>query len=107
MHCLLLALIMLELILFLKAEEWTTLTDAQRASVKAQYAAAGIKLVVSVFGSTDVPTSTGVNPVTMVRIHRVLPKRTTYSKFRFQATTMAEWVIQYNLDGIDVDYVRL
>ncbi|KAJ7116027.1 glycoside hydrolase [Mycena epipterygia] len=70
---------------FDKAFEWTTLTDAQRASVKAQYAAAGIKLVVSVFGSSDVPTSTGVNPVTM-------------------ATTMAEWVIQYNLDGIDVDY---
>ncbi|KAJ6591490.1 glycoside hydrolase family 18 protein [Mycena vulgaris] len=70
---------------FDKAFEWTTLTDAQRAAVKSQYAAAGIKLVVSVFGSTDVPTSSGVNPVTM-------------------ATTMAEWVIQYNLDGIDVDY---
>jgi hypothetical protein len=50
-----------------KAFEWTTLTDAQRASVKAQYNAAGIKLVVSVFGSTDVPTSSGVNPVTMVQ----------------------------------------
>ncbi|KAJ7180662.1 glycoside hydrolase family 18 protein [Mycena filopes] len=68
-----------------KAQEWTTLTAAQRASVKAQYAAAGIKLIVSVFGSTDVPTSSGVNPTTM-------------------ATTMANWVIQYNLDGIDVDY---
>ncbi|KAJ7446727.1 glycoside hydrolase family 18 protein [Mycena latifolia] len=70
---------------FDKAFEWTTLTDAQRASVKSQYNAAGIKLVVSVFGSTDVPTSSGVNPITM-------------------ATTMAEWVIQFNLDGIDVDY---
>ncbi|KAJ7334138.1 glycoside hydrolase family 18 protein [Mycena albidolilacea] len=70
---------------FDKAFEWTTLTDAQRASVKAQYNAAGIKLVVSVFGSTDVPTSSGVNPVTM-------------------ATTMANWVKQFNLDGIDVDY---
>ncbi|KAJ7612521.1 glycoside hydrolase family 18 protein [Mycena polygramma] len=70
---------------FDKAEEWTTLTDAQRASVKAQYNAAGIKLIVSVFGSTDVPTSSGANPVTT-------------------ATTMANWVKQYNLDGIDVDY---
>ncbi|KAJ6581492.1 glycoside hydrolase [Mycena capillaripes] len=70
---------------FDKAFEWTTLTAAQRASVKAQYNAAGIKLVVSVFGSTDVPTSSNVNPVTM-------------------ATTMANWVIQFNLDGIDVDY---
>jgi len=68
-----------------KAFEWTTYTDAQRATVKAQYAAAGIKLLVSAFGSSDVPTSSGINPVTM-------------------ATTMAEWVIQYNLDGIDVDY---
>ncbi|KAJ6610196.1 glycoside hydrolase [Mycena sp. CBHHK59/15] len=68
-----------------RAYEWTTLTAAQRATVKAQYAAAGIKLLVSAFGSTDVPTSSGVNPVTM-------------------ATTMANWVIQYGLDGIDVDY---
>ncbi|KAJ7155373.1 glycoside hydrolase family 18 protein [Mycena crocata] len=70
---------------FDKAFEWTSLTAAQRASVKAQYAAAGIKLIVSVFGSTDVPTSSNVNPVTM-------------------ATTMANWVIQFGLDGIDVDY---
>ncbi|KAJ6581491.1 glycoside hydrolase [Mycena capillaripes] len=68
-----------------KAFEWTTYTDAERATIKAQYAAAGIKLMVSAFGSTDVPTSTGVNPITM-------------------ATTMANWVKQYNLDGIDVDY---
>ncbi|KAJ7934955.1 glycoside hydrolase family 18 protein [Mycena leptocephala] len=68
-----------------KAYEWTTYTDAQRATIKAQYAAAGIKLMVSAFGSSDVPTSSGVNPITM-------------------ATTMANWVIQYNLDGIDVDY---
>lgn len=70
---------------FDKAFEWTTLTDAERASVKSQYNAAGIKLVVSVFGSTDAPTSSNVNPITM-------------------ATTMAEWVIKFNLDGIDVDY---
>ncbi|KAJ7612523.1 glycoside hydrolase family 18 protein [Mycena polygramma] len=68
-----------------KAYEWTTYTDAERATIKAQYAAAGIKLIVSAFGSTDVPTSSNVNPVTM-------------------ATTMGNWVKQYNLDGIDVDY---
>ncbi|KAJ7833469.1 glycoside hydrolase [Mycena leptocephala] len=70
---------------YFKAYEWTTYTDAERATIKAQYAAAGIKLMVSAFGSSDVPTSSGVNPITM-------------------ATTMANWVIQYNLDGIDVDY---
>lgn len=68
-----------------KAYEWTTLSASQRASIKSQYAAAGIKLVVSVFGSTDVPTSTNADPIAT-------------------ANTMANWVIQWGLDGIDVDY---
>ncbi|KAJ7890534.1 glycoside hydrolase family 18 protein [Mycena olivaceomarginata] len=68
-----------------KAYEWTTFTDAERATIKGQYAAAGIKLMVSAFGSTDVPTSSNLNPVTM-------------------ATTMGNWVKKYNLDGIDIDY---
>lgn len=41
--------------------------------------------MVSVFGSTDVPTSTNADPIAT-------------------ANTMAAWVKQYNLDGIDVDY---
>ncbi|KAF9073324.1 glycoside hydrolase family 18 protein [Rhodocollybia butyracea] len=70
---------------FDKAEEWVQLTAAQRASIKSEYAAAGITLVVSAFGSTDAPTSTGANPVTT-------------------ANTFAAWVIEFGLDGIDVDY---
>ncbi|KIK68276.1 glycoside hydrolase family 18 protein [Collybiopsis luxurians FD-317 M1] len=70
---------------FDKAEEWTQLTAAQRASVKSQYAAAGVSLVVSAFGSTDAPTSSGADPIAT-------------------ANTMAAWVVQYGLDGIDVDY---
>jgi len=70
---------------FDKAEEWTWLTAAERTAVKAQYATAGIKLVVSVFGSTDVPTSTGADPIGT-------------------ANTMAAWVKDFDLDGIDVDY---
>ncbi|KIK68266.1 glycoside hydrolase family 18 protein [Collybiopsis luxurians FD-317 M1] len=70
---------------FDKAEEWTQLSAAQRASVKSQYAAAGISLVVSAFGSTDAPTSQGADPIAT-------------------ANTMAAWVTQYDLDGIDVDY---
>lgn len=70
---------------FDKAEEWTQLTAAQRTTVKAQYAAAGIKLIVSLFGSTDAPTSSGADPVAT-------------------ANTMAAWVKQYGLDGVDVDY---
>lgn len=68
-----------------QAYEWMTLTDAQRSLVKSQYAAAGVKLVVSVFGSTDVPTSTGADPFST-------------------ANTVAAWVKRYQLDGVDVDY---
>ncbi|KAJ3557725.1 hypothetical protein NM688_g1316 [Phlebia brevispora] len=68
-----------------KAEEWTTLTASQRSTVKSQYASAGISLIVSAFGSTDVPTSSGADPIAT-------------------ANTMAAWVIEYDLDGIDVDY---
>ncbi|KZP12797.1 glycoside hydrolase family 18 protein [Athelia psychrophila] len=68
-----------------KAEEWTQLTAAQRSTIKAQYKAAGISLIVSLFGSTDVPTSSGADPVKT-------------------AQTMAAWVKEYSLDGVDVDY---
>ncbi|KAK0445760.1 glycoside hydrolase [Armillaria borealis] len=68
-----------------KAYEWTTLTADERTAIKSDYAAAGIKLLVSVFGSTDVPTTSGANP-------------------NATAATMAAWVIEYGLDGIDVDY---
>ncbi|KAG6809692.1 hypothetical protein H0H93_015580, partial [Arthromyces matolae] len=67
------------------AYEWTTLTASQRATIKSQYAAAGIKLIVSVFGSTDVPTTTGADPIAT-------------------ANTFAAWVKEYSLDGVDVDY---
>ncbi|KAJ7577057.1 glycoside hydrolase [Mycena floridula] len=61
-----------------KAQEWTTLSSTARSTIKAQYAAA-VKLVVSVFGSTDVPTSSGADPIAT-------------------ANTMAQWVITWGLD---------
>ena len=67
------------------AAAWAALSDSDRAAVKTQYAAAGIKLIVSAFGATDTPTSAGTDATTA-------------------ATTMANWVKKYNLDGIDVDY---
>ncbi|RDB20822.1 Basic endochitinase [Hypsizygus marmoreus] len=70
---------------FDKAEEWTQLSSSQRSSIKSQYAAAGIKLIVSLFGATDAPTSNGADPIAT-------------------ANTMAAWVKQFNLDGVDVDY---
>ena len=68
-----------------QALEWQLISASDRAAIKSQYAAAGIKLLVSAFGSTDAPTSTGADPVAT-------------------ANTMAAWVIEYGLDGIDVDY---
>jgi len=67
------------------AGSWAALPDGDRAAVKAKYAAAGVKLIVSAFGSTETPTSSGLDPIGA-------------------ATTMGNWVKQYGLDGIDVDY---
>ncbi|EMD33176.1 glycoside hydrolase family 18 protein [Gelatoporia subvermispora B] len=68
-----------------QAQEWASLTDAQRSSIKAEYKAAGISLIVSAFGSTDAPTTSGADP-------------------NKTADMMAQWVKQYDLDGIDIDY---
>jgi len=61
------------------------LTTDERASLKSRYQAAGIKLIVSAFGDSNVPTTTGADPTST-------------------AQTMAAWVKQFDLDGIDVDY---
>lgn len=71
-----------------KAEEWASLTADQRTTVKTQYQQAGISLIVSAFGSTEQPTTQGLDPATT-------------------ATTMAQFVTQFDLDGIDVDYEDL
>ncbi|EED77817.1 hypothetical protein POSPLDRAFT_94833 [Postia placenta Mad-698-R] len=67
------------------AEGWASLSASDRSTLKSQYAAAGISLMVSVFGSTDTPTSSGADPTDT-------------------ANTFAAWVQEYDLDGIDVDY---
>jgi len=68
-----------------QALEWQSISASDRSAIKSQYAAAGIKLLVSVFGATEAPTSAGSDPITV-------------------ADTMAAWVKKYDLDGIDVDY---
>ncbi|KAI0315995.1 glycoside hydrolase [Amylostereum chailletii] len=68
-----------------QAVEWTLISANDRAAIKQQYADAGVRLMVSAFGSTDAPTSSGADPVAT-------------------ANTMAAWVKEYGLDGIDVDY---
>ncbi|KAF9029959.1 glycoside hydrolase superfamily, partial [Rhodocollybia butyracea] len=64
---------------------WIELTAAQRATVKSQYNAAGIALCVSAYGSTASPTSAGLDPVA-------------------EAQRIGAAVIQYDLDGVDIDY---
>jgi hypothetical protein len=56
---------------------------AAQQSIKASYNAAGIKLMVSAFGSSDAPTNK--DPVAM-------------------ANTIGQWVLDNHLDGVDVDY---
>ncbi|THH07633.1 hypothetical protein EW145_g3238 [Phellinidium pouzarii] len=68
-----------------QAEEWVEIGASSRSSIKAQYEAAGIKLIVSVFGATDAPTSSGADPTDT-------------------ANTVAAWVIANDLDGVDIDY---
>ncbi|KAJ7606970.1 glycoside hydrolase family 18 protein [Mycena polygramma] len=68
-----------------QAAQWQQLNASERADIKASYAKAGIKLVVSFGGDQDAPTTAGVDPKTA-------------------ATTAAQWVKDYDLDGIDVDY---
>ncbi|KAH9840270.1 glycoside hydrolase superfamily [Rhodofomes roseus] len=68
-----------------QAQEWETLDATTRSTIKAAYKAAGVSLLVSAFGSTETPTSSGTDPTTA-------------------ANTMAAWVKQYDVDGIDVDY---
>lgn len=70
---------------FDQALEWTSIDDTTRTSAKSAYKDAGISLMVSAFGSTDEPTSSGADAAGT-------------------AKTMAAWVKQYGLDGIDVDY---
>ncbi|KAG1828283.1 glycoside hydrolase family 18 protein [Suillus variegatus] len=63
-----------------QAQEWEELTAAQRSSILSEYDAAGISLIVSLFGSTETPTSSGYDPIDT-------------------ANTMAAWVIEYGLQG--------
>ncbi|KAG2058007.1 hypothetical protein BDR06DRAFT_968932 [Suillus hirtellus] len=46
---------------------------------------AGISLIVSAFGSTDVPTTDGYDPTIL-------------------ANSLPDYVLEYDLDGVDVDY---
>lgn len=67
---------------------WQQLDESQRASIKQSYHDAGIKIVLSLFGATEQPVSQGFNPDDV-------------------AKRAADFVKQYDLDGIDVDFEDL
>ncbi|RDX48223.1 glycoside hydrolase [Lentinus brumalis] len=71
-----------------QAGAFAALPADQRAAKKAEYASAGINIIVSAFGETDKPTTQGADPVAT-------------------ANTMAQFVTANALDGIDVDYEDL
>lgn len=57
----------------------------QRSQIKSDYDAAGIKIIVSLGGGQDWPTTNNVDPTVF-------------------ANAAATFVTQYGLDGVDVDY---
>jgi chitinase len=67
------------------AQAWQQFSASYRKSVLEQYHDAGIALMVSAFGSTDSPTSNGADPTKT-------------------AQKLAQFVKDYDLDGVDVDY---
>ncbi|KAH8919212.1 glycoside hydrolase family 18 protein [Atractiella rhizophila] len=67
------------------AQGWVSLTDEQRAAYRAEYDAVGAKLIISAYGSTESPTTAGVDPITA-------------------ANELADFVKTYNLHGADLDY---
>lgn len=64
---------------------WQDLTASERTTYLQEYNAAGISLIVSAFGSSDTPTTSGTNPVTV-------------------ANNLASWILEYGLQGVDIDY---
>ncbi|KAJ6514092.1 glycoside hydrolase [Mycena vulgaris] len=67
------------------AATWAQLDAATRATIKAEYAAADISLIVSAYGAGPNPTSAGDDPTAA-------------------ANFIANYVKTFNLDGVDVDY---
>ena len=66
-------------------QNWANIDSQTRQGLKQQYNHAGISLVVSAFGQTELPTSAGLDPAVL-------------------AGQMAQFVLNTDLDGIDVDW---
>ncbi|KZP29177.1 glycoside hydrolase family 18 protein [Athelia psychrophila] len=71
-----------------QAQDWAEMTAAERTAIKTDYNNAGISLIVSAFGSTDTPASSGADP-------------------NLAAQNLATWVKAYDVDGVDIDFEDL
>ncbi len=67
---------------------WANLDATKRKQLKQQYNDQGVSIVASAFGQTDLPTTQGEDPAAL-------------------ANTMAQFVLNTDLDGIDVDYEEI
>lgn len=77
------------------------MTADQRSTVKKQYKDAGVALIVSAFGETDTPTSNGADPTTTAQD---LAKFVT-GELRSSCCNLGfDTGVDFDLDGIDVDY---
>ena len=70
---------------FDQAAAWAALHDQQRDTIKNEYSTAGIRLIVYAFGDSEQPTTRKADPVST-------------------ANSMAQFVLNHGLEGIDVDY---
>jgi chitinase len=68
-----------------QAQVWAQMSSSERKAAVKEYNDAGISLIVSAFGETESPVTDGVDPVAT-------------------ANKMAQWVIDHDLQGIDVDF---
>jgi chitinase len=71
-----------------EAKRYADLPATQRAAIKKQYNDAGVKLMISAFGSTEQPTTQGFDPVKT-------------------ANDLADFALQVGVDGVDIDYEDL
>ena len=67
---------------------WSNLDPTTRQGIKQKYNAAGVSVVVSAFGETELPTTKGLDPTTL-------------------ANQMSQFVLNTDLDGIDVDWEEI
>ncbi|RPD63333.1 glycoside hydrolase [Lentinus tigrinus ALCF2SS1-7] len=67
---------------------WASLDATTRQGIKQKYNAAGVSVVVSAFGQTELPTTNGLDPTAL-------------------ANQMSQFVLNTDLDGIDVDWEEI